>query len=69
MRNSNSDRVLEPEEKVDGLSISIDQENGVVTLDWDEDSPYANLCAAIAEDNSLFFELLENYLGILESND
>lgn len=67
MRNSNSP-CGSGEEKVDGLSISFDEESGLVTLDWDEDSPYADLCRAIEQDNSLFTRLLESYLDNLEQD-
>lgn len=67
MRNDNSP-CGSGEEKVDGLSISFDEESGLVTLDWDEDSPYADLCRAIEQDNSLLWKMLENYLNETETD-
>ena len=67
IRNSNSPCGSD-EAKVDGLSISFDEESGLVTLDWDENSPYADICRAIEQDNSLFERLLESYLDSLEQD-
>ena len=67
MRNDNSPCGSD-ELKADGLSISFDEESGLVTLNWDEDSPYADLCRAIEQDNSLFTRLLESYLDNLEQD-
>lgn len=68
MRNSKSARAPEEESRLDGLSISFDEESGLVTLDWDEDSPYADLCRAIEQDNSLLWKMLENYLNETETD-
>lgn len=68
MKNSKSALEPETESRLDGLSISFDVEAGVVTLDWDEDSPYADLCKAIEKDNSLLWKMLENYLNEIESD-
>jgi hypothetical protein len=67
MRNDNSPCGSD-ELKTDGLSISFDEESGLVTLEWDEDSPYADICRAIEQDNSLFTRLLESYLDSLKQD-
>jgi hypothetical protein len=70
MRNSNSDCGSDSDtEWVEGVSIDFDEENGTVTLNWEDDSPYAELCRDIEQDNSLFFQLLESYLNRLESDE
>jgi hypothetical protein len=70
MRNSNSERGSDSDtEWVDGLSIDFDEENGTVTLDWEDDSPYAELCRDIEKDNSLFVQLLESYLKSLKADE
>lgn len=67
MRNDNSPCGSD-ELNADGLSISFDEESGHVTLEWNEDSPYADICRAIEQDNSLFTRLLESYLDSLKQD-
>jgi hypothetical protein len=68
MKNSKLACGLEEEEsRLEGLSISFDEEIGI-TLKWDEDSPYANICRAIEQDNSLLLKMLENHLDKIDTN-
>jgi len=68
MKDTDSAQSPEKVSKADGLSISFDEETGVLTLKWDKDSPYAAWCKAVEKDNSLLWALFENYLEYLEIN-
>ena len=47
---------------VDGLRVGVMGTS--LTLEWEEDSPYAELCSAIEKDNNLFLEILEDALEL-----
>ena len=68
MKNTELARSPEMVLKVEGLSISFDEEVGVLTLEWDNDSPHADWCKAVKNDNSLLLALFKNYLEDLKIN-
>lgn len=59
---------LSDESSEDGLDITFDDETGIITLEWDESSPYAALCEEIRTDNSLFMDVLKSYLDSLKQH-
>ena len=68
MKDTDSAQSPEKVSKAEGLSISFDEEVGVLTLEWDNESPHADWCKAVKNDNSLLLALFKNYLEDLKIN-